>query len=157
MKSKKASYDEKARQLAAAIDIAVEIYGQFVLLSPEQTKHVIDVYLTWKVMALNPNPGFKKIASLKYLESDCLTYWNESAGPHVELFWERIANEKLGFKRKDVLKDVLKRNRIKNIFEFDSITDSLVISRQTGKIDEAEFLTLSQLLGDFEKRQIKKS
>ena len=107
-------------------------------------------------MALNPEPQFKKVASLKYLENDFLIYWNEADGEDIEKFWIELYKNGIDFERKDTIQAVLKRKRIKDIPEYDSVIDNIVVAEQIGRIDKSQVKELNQLIGEFEQRQTKK-
>jgi hypothetical protein len=52
----------------------------------------------------------------------------------VEEFWRRLARSGIDIKRRDDVKDVLARKRIKDVHEYDTIVDSLVVLQQIGKL-----------------------
>ena len=105
-----------------------------------------------KQMALNPEPQFKKVASIKYLENDFLTYWNESTDKEVDKFWIEIQKNGIDFEKKDTIKTVLKRGKIKDINEFYNIIGNIVIAEQIGWIDQEQIIELNRMIGDFENR-----
>ena len=90
MKQKR-DYTTEAIRLAKAIDIAVEAFTKHPPKDMTEAfiQHTIKCYLEWKENALNPKPGFKSLASLKYIITDTFAYFNEASGPDVEYFLKR--------------------------------------------------------------------
>ncbi len=148
----KLTYQERAERLEKAIDISEKIVSQSVEIEISLKKAMLNFGNTTKNDALNPEPEFRKIASLKYLENDFLTYWNEAKGNDIEIFWKEIYNNGIGFERKDTIKLVLKRNKIKNRNEYNSIIDTIVVAEQIGRITTKQKEILSKLIGQFESR-----
>ena len=155
MSSKRQTYQERAERLAKAIDIAEKVIVDSGSLDEKTKTHFINWGQETKQMALHPEPQFKKVASLKYLEHNFFIYWNEADGEDIEKFWTEIYTYGIGFERKDTLQAVLKRKKIKDIHEYDSIIDSIVAAEQTGRIDKNQVKELNQLIGEFEQRQSK--
>lgn len=156
MTSKRKTYQERAERLVKTIGIAEKI-----VRSSKSLDDVTKNYFTnWgqeiKGMALNPEPQFKKVSSIKYLENDFLIYWNESAGPDVEKFWTELYKNGIDFERKDIIQSVLKRKKIKNIYEYDNVIDNIVIAEQRGKINKEQVVELNKLIRVFEVRQSNK-
>ena len=145
MKKKRKTYNEKANEIVKAIELAEEVILDSTELAQEMKKYMIDFGNEMQESALNPEPQFRKVASLKYLENDFLIYWNESEG-------EDTVN-KLNFKRKDIIQKVLKRKRIKDIHEYNVIIDRLVIAQQLEQINQSEAKLLSRLIGEFEEKR----
>jgi hypothetical protein len=100
MTSKLSKYEEQADKLAKAVDIAEQVIKESADFNPELAKPMLDFGTQVKHKALNPEPQFKKIGSLKYLESDFFTFWNESDGPDVDKFWDKVFESRLGYIRK---------------------------------------------------------
>ena len=148
-KGPSAKYLARARAFAQAVDLGIELYATL----PAHERDAMERgSLEWKKMALAPEPPFASLQSLAYLEDAFFTYWNEASGEHIERFWQRVTAGGLPFERKDVVRDVLSRGRIRNDIEYQTITDSIVIHQQMGKISRAEADRLSEMLGQFEKR-----
>jgi len=78
MPTKKQTYQERTEQFAKIIDIADKIIRDSKTLSEESKLQILNWGQQIKHMALNPEPPFRKVASIKYLENDFLIYWNES-------------------------------------------------------------------------------
>lgn len=128
MPTKKQTYQERAEQFAKIVDIADKIIRDSKTLSEESKLQILNWGQQTKYMALNPEAPFRKVASIKYLENDFLTYWNESNGPDIEKFWAELYQSGFDFKRKDAIQTVLKRKRIKDIHEYDSVIDNGVVA-----------------------------
>lgn len=156
MKSKVSKYQEQADKLAKAVDIAEQIIKGSADFNADLAKPMLDFGIQVKQMALNPEPQFKKLVSLKYLESDFFTFWNESTGLDVDKFWDRIFESKLGYVRKDAIQDVLKRKKIKDIHEFNFITDNIVGYKQTGQLNQEQVIELNKYIGEFDGRKSRK-
>lgn len=156
MNSKRLTYQERAERLAKTIDIAEKVIAVSKSLDEKTRTHLLKWGREIKHMALNPEPQFKKVASLKYLENDFLIYWNEANGEDIEKFWIELYKNGIDFERKDTLQSVLKRKRIKDIHEYDSVVDNIVAAKQIGQIDKNQVKELNQLIGEFEQRQTKK-
>jgi hypothetical protein len=147
------TYNNRAEQLSMAIDIAEKIINESLSIDEVTKKHFINFGQQMKEMALHPKPQFKNIASIKHLENDFLTYWNESSGEDVEMFWRLIAQHEIPFERKDLLKKVLLQKRIKNSIEYDHVIDGIVVDEQTGRISSDDAHKLNQYLSEFERRK----
>lgn len=150
----KREYKTESETLAKAIDIAISCYEE---IWPEgfnesQIKHVISVYSEWKEQTLNPKPNFRNLQSLKYQEQEVFTYFQEGQGKTVELFWKRLKEENFPYKRKNPLTAILKRKRIKNEFEYNFVTDTVVALQKEGAITEEQATELKSMLGDFEEK-----
>lgn len=142
-------------RLSKAIDIAVETFKEChpKQFSEDNISHTIKTYLEWKEMALNPEPAFRKIASLKYLVESVFTFFHESSDPCTTYFWERIKQNNLGYQRENKLEKILKRGEIRGRIEFEYATDMLVVAEQEGLITQEESVRLSELIGQYENRK----
>ena len=150
MTKKRLTYQERADRLAKAVDIAVKIINESKRFDNASKIPMINLCNQIKQMALNPEPQFKKVASIKYLENDFLTFWNESTDKEVDTFWIELYKNGIDFERKDTIKTVLKRGKIKDIHEYDNIVDNIVVAEQIGRINKEQAIELSQMIGDFE-------
>lgn len=152
MAQKRTTYEQRANELAQAIDIAVSVLQESLDLPEAERTAFINFSLECRNFALRPEPAFKKVASLNYIKDDVLTYWNEAPGAHVQEFWARIQQANLPFKQKNVLQDVLRRGKIKNRSEYHVVVDQLVVGQQTGQITAEQAQQLSLYLGEFESK-----
>jgi hypothetical protein len=153
MTGKPSKYAEQADKFAKAVDIAEQVIKESADFNADLAKSMLDFGTQVKHMALNPEPQFRRLVSLKYLESDFFIFWNESIGRDVDKFWNRVFENKLGYVRKDAIQDVLKRKKIKNIHEFDFIVDNIVVYEQTGRLSEQQVIELNKYIAGFEKRK----
>jgi hypothetical protein len=153
MTSKVSKYEEQADKLVKAVNIAERIIKESADFNAELAKSMLDFGTQVKHMALNPEPQFRRIVSLKYLESDFFTFWNESSGADVDKFWHRVFESKLGYVRKNAIQAVLKRRKIKNVHELDFITDNIVVYEQTGRLNQEQLIELNKYIGEFEIRK----
>jgi len=152
----KETYDERALRFASVVDIAEEIIKNSAKLTDYDKNQYLKFGQLAKGLALNPKKGFKRIASLKYLENDFFIHWNEIENPEGHTFWTQLYKKELYRERRDIIEKVLKRNKIINIAEFDFINDTIVVAEQTGHVTSSQSEQLNRLLGDFEFKQTKK-
>jgi hypothetical protein len=150
MKTNRLSFDEKITALKNAIEIGEEIILTNNLLSIKDKDECMFAHKLHKARLDNLTGKFANLTSLAYNEDDFLVYWNEAIGKHVDLFWEKIKAANLPYKRKrNVLTDTLEKGRIRNIHEYHTLVDSLVIYYQNGMIDEKQMQQLSEMLDRF--------
>lgn len=150
MPTKRLTYEERAEQFAQAADIVQRVVANSTQF-PDSTKTAIEQGAAeLKRMALEPQPQFRRIASLRYLEEALLTVWNETTGPDTDLVWAEMRKLELPYERKDVLAVVLKRKRIKDEHEFDYVTDNIVIAEQEGRITKEQAVELDAMLMKFQ-------
>lgn len=152
MDKKRITYQERAEKLSKAVDIAVKIINESERFEDDYKIPMINFCNQIKQLALNPEPQFKKVASIKYLETDFFTYWNESADKEVDKFWIELHKNGIDFEKKDTIQTVLKRGKIKDIQEFDNIIDNIVAAEQVGRINREQTIELNKMIGDFENR-----
>lgn len=150
--AKSNKYEEKAEQLAKAIDIAIEAMKLFPPKGYDEKHliHFMGVYNKWKDEILNPKPQYKNLQSLAYSICDVFTFFQEANGETVEYFWQKIKENNLDFKRENKVIKILKRGKIKDDIEYNFVKDILVIYRQENIINEAEFLQLAKMIDKFE-------
>ncbi|GGF09334.1 hypothetical protein [Flavobacterium limi] len=157
-------YKIASENLAKASDIAIAVLQKFppkgweehyVTENKNQINHFIDLYMEWKEMALNPEPQFCNMQSLKYVYENIFTTFLEGSGVFVEEFWKEIKAQNLPYKRENKLVKILKRKKINNIQEFDFVTDVIVPYQQEGLINEEEVILLNTYLSNFEDKKNK--
>ena len=151
----KKTYEEEAIKLSIAVDIAIEAFEKYQpeIWSEVELNHIIGCYQEWKSMALNPQPEFRKIASLKYKINDVFTYFQEASGREVEYFWKQIREQNLNYVREDKLGKIIKRGKIRNRIEFEYVTDLIVVAEQEKRITKNDVEKLSHMIGEFESRK----
>ncbi|SHF84063.1 hypothetical protein SAMN05444377_12323 [Flavobacterium fontis] len=147
----KRNYEDEAIKLSKVIDIAIESMRKFPSesWSKETLDHVVNCYKEYKEYAINPEPKFKKIASLKYLIEDVFTRFQESSGKDVEYFWQELKKQNLYYSRKDKLDKIIKSGKIKSRIEFEYVTDIIVLAEQEGRITKDEAMLLGNMLDNF--------
>jgi len=150
-------YNTEALRLSKAIDIAVESFRKYPTdkLSAEQNEHSIKCYLDWKEKALNPEPKFRSLASLKYIIKDTFDFFNESSGLGIEYFWERITQEQLGYERQDILAKIFERGKIRGRTQYEFAVDVIIVYEQMGKITADQASKLGAMIGDYENKKSK--
>lgn len=153
MPSKK--YEEVSLNLIKAAKIAIESLKKFP--QKNETKnfndHILKCYIEFEFDISNPEPKYRNLKSLKYLEDDVFTLFQEGSGELVEDFWKQIKEAGLPYKRENRLAKILKRHKIKNDIEYDFVTDAIVPYQQEGIITEEEEILLKKYLGDFEMKR----
>lgn len=151
-------YDTEAIKLAKAVDNAIDSYSKYPPkgFTQENLDFVVNLHYEWKNSFLNPEPKFRKIASLNYDIQAVFTYFQEGAGEAVAYFWEQLTKENLGYVREDKLRKILDRGKIKGRIEYELAIDSIVAAEQVGKITKLEAIQLSEMIGGFETRRERK-
>lgn len=151
-------YNTEAIKLAKAVGIAIDSFIKYPPkeFTKENVDHVVKVYSDWKDSILNPEPKFRKIVSLKHHVQNVFTYFQESGGEAVEYFWKLLDKENLGYTRKDKLRKIIERGKIKGRTEYDLVVDCMVAAEQAKRITAQEANQLSEMLGKFESQTTKK-
>lgn len=145
------TYEEESKKLAKAIDIAIDVFAKF-----NSEKDVIKGYETWKNMALHPEPKFRRLASLNYIVDAVFTYFQEGVGEAVELFWRRIGEEGLDYKRENTLQKIFDQKAIKTRIQYEYVQDIFVVAQQQNMITSEQAIELAQMLDRYENRGQKK-
>ena len=155
MESKK--FTEAKLNLSKAAEIAIESLKKFPPkeLDNDNFNHILKCYIECLFSINNPEPKYQNLRSLKYLEQEVFTIFQEGSGENVEEFWKRIKEENLPFKRENKMAKILKRKKINNDIEYDFVTDVIVPYQQEGMITKEEVILLSTYLGNFENRKRK--
>ena len=145
----KTKYEIKADMLLRAIDLVYEFYKNDSSLTEANLDFINKIFTSDKNL-INTS---KRMSYLTQIETELFTYFNEASGKKIDAFWEQIKLHELDFERKDLLKKILKRGKIRGTIEFDFVTDSMVALRQDGRITEAQYADLSRMIGEFENKQ----
>lgn len=150
--SKNKTYESESQKLAKTIDIAVDVFTHVCPknFTKENQDHFIKTYLGWKESCLNPESKYQNLSSLKYDIDNVFTYFQESSGPTVEYFWNRLAEEGLVYTRENKIKKILDRGKIRGRVEFAYVVDMFVVAQQNGMITKDEVLRLRDILKNYE-------
>ncbi|MBK7946576.1 MAG: hypothetical protein IPJ85_15325 [Flavobacteriales bacterium] len=149
---KRQTYDERANQFVRAVDIIQTVVMASMEFQDAHKAVMKQGFEEMKRMSLNPEPQFRRIASLRYLEEHVLGGWSDATGPDADRVWAEIQKQGLPYHRKDVLAVVLKRKRIKDQHEFDYVTDNIVIAEQENRITKEQAVALDAMLMKFQGR-----
>jgi hypothetical protein len=151
----KFSYEDHAKELGAAIDIAIESVKKYPPINhkPEHVDHFVNTYLKFKIDVLNPKDMYRNSKSFAYLKEEVLFYFQEASGDTVNYFWNRIKESKLNFKRENKMAKILKRQRIKNGIEYDFVIDVLVPYIEEGLLSDKEVNQLNKYILEFENKR----
>lgn len=147
-------YEHEAQYLADATTIAIDVLkaNRPQEWEKEQIDLVINFYIDCRERILNPLPEYANLRSLKYLQQDVFTLFQESSLPFVAPFWEKIKEKNLPYKRENRLAKILKKGKIINRQEYDYVVDTIVPFRQQQLITEEEATLLNKYIGNFEER-----
>jgi hypothetical protein len=134
------------------IDLAIEAIRKYppYNMNNDEITHFVNVYSEYKREPSENERKFQNLQSVKQSEDDILVFFNEGHGTCVNEFWNLIASNKIPFKRKNKLKNVLSRKKIKNSFEYDYVIDSMGFFIQEEIISKLELEILNKAISDFE-------
>jgi len=154
----KKDYNSSAQQLVDIIDIALDCFQSF---PPENFNitHVnqfVKTYIDYKEKVINPEPKFRNIKSLNYLVNDTLIYFQESTGRTVEEFWKKIQSNQIDIKRENKFEKILKRGKIKNNIEYDTIIDLYNHYLESKIPSKEEINRVNDMITQFENRRSKR-
>jgi len=147
--AKKTPKDGEARrieQLTQLIEINEQILRGSNALSPKQKQIALAGVGRYRE-ALDPPIGRR---SLDQLESDLLLAWNESTGPDANAFWKRLEEASLPYLRRDVLREILERRKIRNRVEYDLLADTMEERAENGSITQDERGRLRAMMNQYE-------
>jgi hypothetical protein len=150
-------YTQSANNLSKVADIAIKVIKEHppIYWDDKTVNHVVDCYFEWKNNAINPEPKFKNLTSLKHVVERIFTMFQEGNGTFVEEFWKEIKAQNLPYKRENKLAKILKRKKINNIHEYDFVIDVIVPYQQERLINNEEVVLLNKWIGEFENRKKK--
>jgi hypothetical protein len=155
MQTPRVTYDERARDLLKAMDIADDVRAAIpdASLTAAQQRLDAEFLNQLRESIRNPEPPFRNRASLRYLEEEFFTYWNEAIGRDVEEFWRRIAESGLPFERKDHVRAILAARKIANRIQYEAVQDGVVLWEQEGRITAEQAAALKGYVGAYELRR----
>jgi len=150
----KTNYNSQAELIAQIIDIAISCFRN---TPPEgfdehQIKQIINTYLDYKKDVLSPQPQYKNLASLNQIKNEVLTVFQESSSKTIETFWNEIEAKKLNIRRANPLDKIMKRGKIKNQIEYDTVIDLFTPYIQKNMLSQQEIDKINKMIIDFEKR-----
>lgn len=90
---------------------------------------------------------------LESIEANLLTAWNEVPLEDSAVFWRKVAEKGLPFKRRDRMKEILVAGRIKNHTEYDMVVDTVDDAVKSGRITQSDAAKLNAMLRQFEKQR----
>ncbi len=154
MKASRQTYEQHADRLAKVIDIGYRIISESEIPLEDKAR-LLRMCKLDKESALNPAPIYKRVGSLRCIESEHFYYWNETQGAHIEKFWLELKRNGTQYERKDIFKSVLKRNRINNRQEYDYIIDEMLVAEVNKRITMEEYKKLNEMLLVYEKKHTK--
>jgi hypothetical protein len=146
-----AQYEEKASQLLNAIKIHEDVVRESKDLTAAQKKLVLDGLASDRKHIVNSES--KTMEALRYIEGAVVQPFNEMTGPDADKFWQRIAEARLDFQRRDVVREILERNRIKDRVEYEIVIDTEDALLDAGKITAAEAKKLQALVDRYERTE----
>ncbi|MEQ1734160.1 MAG: hypothetical protein ABL940_10825 [Bacteroidia bacterium] len=155
MKKNTISYEENSLNLIKAIDIAIEVIKE---MPPKSIKKesfdiFLQSYLDFKHARQTAEKKFQNNKSLSYDIEAVFTYFQEVAEETTNLFWKRIKESGLPYKRENRLVKILKRGKIKNDIEFDFIIDIIQPYEADNIITTSDVILLNKMIADFENKK----
>jgi hypothetical protein len=147
------TYHEAAASLAKAMDIAIATIRRSKTIPEQDRDELVANIEADQEMVLQPKPGFAKLSSLAYLESDFIEYWNEESGPDVEAFWKELSRAGLRYERKDVISSVLENEEVRTIQQFDWLIDNLLEAVDARRVTKTQQKKIHALMAEFEARK----
>lgn len=148
----KKNYETEAELIIKIIDIAIE---SFTNTPPKDfkerdIKQVVDVYLDNKSEILNSK--FKKIGSLNFIKNGVLIYFQEANDSTVEYFWEKVYANNLPIKRINPFEKIIKRGKIRNHIEYDTVIDLFPSLLENKTISDEEIKKINNMILAFENK-----
>lgn len=89
-------------------------------------------------------------AGLRSVVSDRLVFWNEHEEAGTREFWKRVKDKGLPFKRRDIVREVIKRGRIRDMSEFELVVDEIGTSVRDSRLSLRELKALTKLVEELE-------
>ena len=147
---------EQLSYLKEATFIAEESMSKLATNDEDFRRSFREFILDMRKSCIQREQRFMNMASVNMAINDFLVYYNEGGGPDVEEFWRRVQEAGLPFERKDVLRIVLNRDRVRTRSEYDIVIDTAIPASQTGRITEEQCSRLLQLAENYEQRACKR-
>lgn len=152
---KNSEYEIQVYNLDKVINIAIEVIKNNPPkgFTDSNINQFLDTYLDIKNAISNPDPKHKNSTSLKYYTNDVFTFFQEGHGDAVSIFWDKIKEINLPFKRENKILKILKRRKINSQIEYDFVTDVMNPYKTEGLISNDDLSLINDLLRDYEKKQ----
>lgn len=149
----KIDYNSQSELIINIIDIAIDCFTKNPPKEFEENhiKQFVNTYIDYRNKAINPEPQFRNLKSLKYIKNDVLIYFQEGTGKAVDIFWKEINEKQFGLVRVNRFEKVLKRGKINNQIEYDMIIDLYNSYIETNMLSSTEINKLNDLISNFEK------
>lgn len=149
----KTDYNSQAELLINIIDIAIECFTKNPPKEFEKAhiKQFVDTYSKYRLKVIAPAPEFRNITSLRQIMNDVLIYFQEGTGQAVDNFWKKVKEEQLNIKRVNRFEKILKRGKIKNQMEYDTIIDLYNSYIETNMLSKPDIDKINDLISAFEK------
>lgn len=143
-------------QFLAVTEIALR---EFATWDPERQHRCGNLTLLYEFMFESIVSGaVTRMASLKSLERDFFTSWNELPGDEVRGFWAAVSAAGLPYSRTDRLGKILRRGRITSRADYDVAKDVRLrpVREGDGGLSEEDARRLSAMIGAFEDRSVRR-
>lgn len=150
--SPRTTYDDALRDFGTLIEAARPILLEAAERGLGEAPHLLAFGRECLDLGRSAEGPLRRVASLRQLRADYLTYWNEASGPHVDAFWEAVRAAGLDLQRRDILGEILRRGRITSVEAYEVAVDQIVVARQEGRLTEAQAADLARWIGDYEAR-----
>lgn len=150
----KNKYETEVDLIIKIIDIAIE---SFTKIPPKDfkekdIKQVVDVHLEYKQDTIYPLPQFKNVTSLNQIKHDVLTYFQEANDSTVDYFWEKVKINNLPIKRINPLAKIIKRGKIRNHIEYETVIDLFPSLLENNSITDVEINSINNMIREFENK-----
>lgn len=150
----KNKYETEVDIITKIIDIAIE---SFTKIPPKDfkekdIKQSVDVFLDYKNNIINPLPEFKNIRTLNYIQYVVLTYFQEANDSTVDYFWEKVKKNNLPIKRINPLAKIIKRGKIRNHIEYETVIDFFPSLLENNSITDVEINSINNMIREFENK-----
>jgi hypothetical protein len=142
----------ESQRMASAIDIAIDTWVQYPDPDEEITQHIIKTITEWRSMVLEPAPGFRLIASLRFIEKDLFSYFNDASHERVDHFWKLMGETTLNYHRKSMLDTIFRKKKITNRVEYEYAQDNIGHAQQSGRITKEQAVALGAWIWAYENR-----
>ena len=106
--------DEKQKYLDQLL-MAIDIQNNIIIDSKSFSKVTKEAFVNHSKNLLELTKNKLTKAQLKSLSNELLTFWKESIGPDVEMFWTELKKKGIDFERRDELNFALQKGRFRRV------------------------------------------